>query len=93
MTRLAKALLRYWWDPHVALAHARVGLAESQASECSHRIREWSKAVRWLEWLAGPTEFDWRPPTLQEIHETMECYRPPIRNKKERRKLWERLRR
>ena len=92
MTLLARALLRNWRIPHVALAHARVGLVEARASECPYRTREWAHAVAWLEWLVGRTQFDWKPPTLEEIHETMECYRPPIRKYKERRRFWERCR-
>jgi len=78
MTLLAKALVRVWWYPEIALAHARVGLTEARASECPHRIREWGRAVACLEWLAWPLKYDWRPPTLEEIHETMVCYQPPL---------------
>ena len=91
MTLLAKALIRNWWDPHVALAHARVGLAEAQASMCRHGIHEWSQAVAWLQWIAGPAYYDWTPPTLEEIHETMKTHRPQL-PRSARRRLLDRMR-
>ncbi len=79
MTPLAKALLRSWWTPELALAHARVGLAEAIASDCPHRTREWAAAVECLERAVGFVWFDWTPPTLEEILETMESFRPQLK--------------
>lgn len=82
MTRLAEALVRVWWTAEVALAHAQVGLAEAIASQCPHRTREWSAAVRDLRREAGPQRFPWVPPTLEEILETMQCHRPKLQRKR-----------
>jgi hypothetical protein len=88
MTLLARALVRNWHSATTALAHARVGLVEAQASQCPYATREWTSAVLWLEWLVGRCDFDWRPATLEEIHETMQCHRPQMPRYRDRKRFW-----
>ncbi len=72
MPALAKALLRAWWEPEFALAHARVGYAEAIATGCPLRVREWRCAVVWLEWLVGPAAQEFSVPSLSEVLESIE---------------------
>ena len=67
MPLLVKALLRVWWRADFALAFARVGLREAEASDCPLRIREWRRAVVWLQWIAGDEHRDWMAPSLQDL--------------------------
>jgi hypothetical protein len=67
MPPLAKALLRLWRTPEFALASARVGLLEAQASDCPVRIREYRRAVLYLEWIRGSPLRDYQVATLEEL--------------------------
>jgi hypothetical protein len=69
---LVKALLRYWFRPDFALAFARVALAEAEATACPLRVREWRRAVVWLEWIAGRPEEDHKLPSEAEIEAVRE---------------------
>lgn len=69
---LVKALLRYWFRPDFALAAARVKLVEAEATECPHLIREWRRAVMWLEWIAGRPTDPVREPSSKEIQLVIE---------------------
>ncbi len=80
MPPLAKALLRTWWSPEFALAHARVGYAEALATECPFRSREWRRAVVWLEWLVGPCATEWNVPSLKEVVESIELDERKLRD-------------
>jgi hypothetical protein len=75
---LVKALLRYWWTPELALAFARTGLVEAEATGCPLRIREYRTAVRWLEWINGSATIAAEPPTDEEIAEVMKYRQPPL---------------
>lgn len=74
MPRLARALLRFWWYPEVALGYARIGLSEAEATRRPREIREWRCAMRWLQWIVGAADTgDWREPSLDEfVLETFE---------------------
>ena len=67
MPTLAEALLRVWRSPEFALASARVGLLEAQATDCPYRTAEYRRTVSYLQWVAGPILRDWKTPTLREL--------------------------
>jgi hypothetical protein len=67
MPTLAEALLRVWWSPEFALASARVGLLEAEASDCPYRTAEYRRTVDYLQWVAGPILRDWRTPSLRDL--------------------------
>ncbi len=72
MPPLVRGLLKTWWRPDFALAYARVGLAEALATGCPLRVREWRKAVLWLEWIAGRPQEAWHTATSPEAQLTFE---------------------